>query len=66
MRGIGIGLIVAAIVVLFAAVLWVLYVSLLRGSAGETRRSSRAGLTGVVAAAALRSVHPQARMKERP
>jgi hypothetical protein len=58
-RGIGIGLIVAAIVVLFAAVLWVL-ISLLRGaSAGETRRSSYAGPTGVVAAAALRSVHPK-------
>ena len=65
MRGIGIGLIVAAIVVLFAAVLWVL-ISLLRGSAGETRRSSHAGPTGVVAAAALRSVSSQARMKERP
>lgn len=64
-RGIGIGLIVAAIVVLFAAVLWVL-ISLLRGSAGETRRSSHAGPTGVVAAAALRSVSSQARMKERP
>jgi hypothetical protein len=57
-RGIGIGLIVAAIVVLFAAVLWVL-ISLLRGSAGETRRSSYAGSTGVVAAAALRFVHPK-------
>ncbi len=56
-RGIGIGLIVAAIVVLFAAVLWVL-ISLLRGSAGDTRRSSHAGPTGVVAAASLRSVHP--------
>ena len=58
-RGIGIGLIVAAIVVLFAAVLWVL-ISLLRGaSAGDTRRSSHAGPTGAVAAAALRSVHPK-------
>ena len=58
-RGIGIGLIVAAIVVLFAAVLWVL-ISLLRGaSAGDTRRSSHAGLTGAVAAAALRSVRPK-------
>jgi hypothetical protein len=57
-RVIGIGLIVAAIVVLFAAVLWVL-ISLLRGSAGEMRRSSHTGLTGVVAAAALRSVHPK-------
>jgi serine/threonine protein kinase len=57
-RGIGIGLIVAAIVVLFAAVLWVL-ISLLRGSAGETRRSSHAGPTVVVAAASLRSVHPK-------
>ena len=58
-RGIGIGLIVAAIVVLFAAVLWVL-ISLLRGaSAGETRRSRHAGLTGVVAAAALRSIQPK-------
>jgi serine/threonine-protein kinase len=64
-RGIGIGLIVAAIVVLFAAVLWVL-ISLLRGSAGETRRSSHAGPTGVVAMAALRSVSSHARMKERP
>jgi serine/threonine protein kinase len=64
-RGIGIGLIVAAIVVLFAAVLWVL-ISLLRGSAGETRRSSHAGRTGVVAMAALRSVSSHARMKERP
>jgi serine/threonine protein kinase len=58
-RGIGIGLIVAAIVILFAAVLWVL-ISLLRGaSAGDTRRSSHAGLTGAVAAAALRSVNPK-------
>jgi len=57
-RGIGIGLIVAAIVVLFGAVLWVL-ISLLRGSAGDTRRSSLAGPTGVVAAAALRSIHPK-------
>ncbi|MGZ5425852.1 MAG: hypothetical protein ACXWE1_01450 [Thermoanaerobaculia bacterium] len=58
-RGIGIGLIVAAIVVLFAAVLWVL-ISLLRGaSAGETRRSSHAVPTGVVAAAALKSVDPK-------
>ncbi len=57
-RGIGIGLIVAAIVVLFVAILWVL-ISLLRGSAGEPRRSSHAGPTGVVAAAALRSVHPE-------
>ena len=58
-RGIGIGLIVAAIVVLFVAVLWVL-ISFLRGaSAGDTRRSSHAGLTGAVAAAALRSVHPK-------
>ncbi len=57
-RGIGIGLIVAAIVVLFAAILWVL-ISLLRGSAGDTRRSSLAGPTGVVAAAALRSFHPK-------
>ena len=57
-RGIGIGLIVAAIVVLFAVVLWVL-ISLLRGSAGETRRSSHAGPTVVVAAASLRSVHPK-------
>jgi serine/threonine protein kinase len=59
-RGIGIGLIVAAIVILFVAVLWVL-ISLLRGaSAGDTRRSSHAGLTGAVAAAAaLRSVDPK-------
>ena len=58
-RGIGIGLIVAAIVVLFVAVLWVL-ISFLRGaSAGDTRRSSHAGPTGAVAAAALRSVHPK-------
>jgi serine/threonine protein kinase len=58
-RGIGIGLIVAAIVVLFAAVLWVL-ISLLRGaSAGDTRRSSHAAPTGAVAAAALRCVHPK-------
>jgi NhaP-type Na+/H+ or K+/H+ antiporter len=58
-RGMGIGLIVAAIVVLFAAVLWVL-ISLLRGaSAGDTRRSSHAGPTGAVAAAALRSIHPK-------
>ena len=57
-RGIGIGLIVAAIVVLFAAILWVL-ISLLRGAAaGDTRRSSHAGLTGPVAAAAPGSVHP--------
>ncbi|HEX2799937.1 MAG TPA: hypothetical protein VHQ44_09735 [Thermoanaerobaculia bacterium] len=57
-RGIGIGLIVAAIVVLFAAVLWVL-ISLLRGSAGDTRRSSHAVHTGVVAATALKSVDPK-------
>ena len=64
-RGVAIGLIVAAIVVLFAAVLWVL-ISLLRGaSAGETRRSSRAGPTGAVAAAALRIRSSQPRMKER-
>ena len=47
---IGIGLIVAAIIVLFVAVLWVL-VSLLRGtSAGEPRRSGRAGAAALVAA----------------
>ncbi len=64
-RGLGIGLIVAAIVFLFAAVLWVL-ISLLRGaSAGETRRSSHAGPTGVVAAAALSIRSSQPRMKER-
>ncbi|HEX7615639.1 MAG TPA: serine/threonine-protein kinase [Thermoanaerobaculia bacterium] len=58
-RGIGIGLIIAAIVVLFAAVLWVL-ISLLRGgSTGDTRRSSYAGPPGAVAAAALRSVRPK-------
>ncbi|HSB35502.1 MAG TPA: serine/threonine-protein kinase [Thermoanaerobaculia bacterium] len=57
-RGIGIGLIVAAIVILFAAILWVL-ISLLRGSPGETRRSSHAGPTGVVAAAAVKFVHPK-------
>ncbi len=58
-RGIGIGLIVGAIVVLFAAVLWVL-ISLLRGaSAGDTRRSSTTGPTGAVSAAALRSFHPK-------
>jgi predicted lipid-binding transport protein (Tim44 family) len=58
-RGIGIGLIVAAIVLLFAAILWVL-ISLLRGaSAGDTRRSSQAGSTRPAAATALRSVHPE-------
>ncbi|HEX7529369.1 MAG TPA: protein kinase, partial [Thermoanaerobaculia bacterium] len=58
-RGIGIGLIIAAIVVLFAAILWVL-ISLLRGgSTGDTRRSSYAGPPGAVAAAALRSVRPK-------
>ena len=58
-RGIGIGLIVAAIVVLFAAVLWVL-ISLLRGApAGGARQSSYTGPTGAVAAVALRSVRPK-------
>jgi hypothetical protein len=56
---IGIGLIVAAIIVLFFAVLWVL-VSLLRGtSAGEPRRSGRAGGAALVAAAAQRDRRPQ-------
>ncbi|MGE5718013.1 MAG: serine/threonine protein kinase [Acidobacteriota bacterium] len=54
-RGIGIGLIVAAIVVLFAAILWIM-ASLLRGSAGEPRRSSRSGSPEAVAVAALRIV----------
>ena len=58
-RGIGIGLIIAAIVVLFAAVLWVL-ISLLRGaSSGDSRRSSHAGPTGAAAAVVLRCVHPK-------
>ncbi len=58
LRMIGIGAIIVAIVVLFAAILWVL-ISVLRGSGGEPRRSSHAGPTGVVAAAAQRFVHPE-------
>jgi serine/threonine-protein kinase len=57
-RSIGIGLIVAAIVILFAAVLWIL-VSLVRGSTGETRRTGRAGAAEVVAEAAHRSALPK-------
>jgi hypothetical protein len=58
-RWIGVGLIVAAIVILFAAVLWVL-VSLVRGAApGETPRTSRAGFSGTVAGAAVRLVDPK-------
>ncbi len=56
---IGIGLIVAAIIVLFVAVLWVL-VSLLRGTpAGEPRRSGRAGAAALVAATAHSDHRPQ-------
>lgn len=52
LRKVGIALVVAAIVVLFAAVLWVL-ISLLRGpAAGESRRSSHAGPAPSIAAAA--------------
>lgn len=65
-RAIVIGVAVAAIVVLFAVVLWLLISFLRRASAGETRRSSLAGSAGVVAAAAFANVPPKFRMKERP
>ncbi len=56
---IGIGLIVAAIVVLFAAVLWVL-VAVVRGaSAGAPRRSSAAGRAASVAAASAPIRHSE-------
>jgi serine/threonine protein kinase len=65
-RAIVIGVAVAAIVVLFAVVLWLLISFLRRAATGEPSRTSHADSTGAVAAATFANVHPWFRMKERP